>query len=108
MYYRPGKHVILGGGIIANIETEKTAHDTADSTLTEYYTHIDHYHEVYPPLEVRGLRNRISFLKDGDGLRGVPQNSIYEISRQDFEATAEASGIDAVLPDNDPSSLNGI
>jgi len=34
VYYRPGKHVIFGGGIIANIETEKTTQRTARSRST--------------------------------------------------------------------------
>lgn len=99
MYYRPEKHVIFGGGIIQNIKTEKTAPDQEDSTLTEYYAHIDCYHEVNPPLGVRDIKDQISFLKDRNGLRGVPQNSIYEIGRSDFEAIITAAGIDDLLPD---------
>lgn len=97
VYYRPGKHVIFGGGIIGEIETEQTAPDHEDSTLTEYYAHIDRYCEVEPPLEVRDIKAQISFLKDRDGFRGVPQNSIYEIGREDFEAIVEAAGIDELL-----------
>lgn len=99
VYYRPGKHVIFGGGIIRDIETEETAPGQEDSTLTEYYAHIDQYHAVDPPLEVREIKDQISFLKDRDGLRGVPQNSIYEISRQDFVAIVKAAGIDNLPPD---------
>lgn len=47
-----------------------------------------------------GLRHqaRDSFLKDHGGLRGVPQNSIYEINHADFEAIAAATGIEDLLP----------
>lgn len=99
LYYRPGKHVIFGGGIIKEIETEKTAPGQGESTLTEYYAHIDRYQKVNPPLEVREVKDQISFLKDREGLRGVPQNSIYEISRKDFETIIRAAGMDDMLPD---------
>jgi len=93
VYYRPGKHVIFGGGVINEIETERVAGEGDEGGLTEYYAHVQDYTEVDPPLQVREVKDQISFLKDRDGLRGVPQNSIYEISRADFEALADAAGL---------------
>ena len=52
------------------------------------------YREANPPVPVREIEHEISFLKDRDGFRGVPQNSIYEISRVDFEAIVVAAGIE--------------
>jgi hypothetical protein len=52
---------------------------------------------VDPPVPVRDIKHEISFLKDRDGLRGVPQNSIYEIDRADFETIATAAVIEDLL-----------
>ena len=51
-----------------------------------------------PLVPVRDIKDEISFLKDRDGLRGVPGNSIYKINRTDFEAIAAAAGIEDLLP----------
>lgn len=75
VYYRPGEHVIFSGGIIDEIEVEATP-DQEENTLTEYFVYIKDYHDVEPPLPIRDIKDQISFLKDRDGLRGVPQNSI--------------------------------
>lgn len=97
VYYRPGEYVIFGGGRINEIKTETTESDGDDGALTEYYAHIGEYHEVDPPLSVRDVKHEISFLRDRDGLRGVPQNSIYQIERADFEAIIVAAGIEELL-----------
>lgn len=99
VYYRPGEYVIFGGGTIAEIETETSDSDREGNALTEYYAHIDNYRTVDPPVPVRDIKHKISFLKGRDGLRGVPQNSIYEIDRTDFEAIAVATGIEDLLPE---------
>lgn len=98
VYYRPGEYVIFGGGTIGEIETETADADQEDGGLTEYYAHVNEYRGVDPPVSVRDIKHEISFLKDRDGLRGVPQNSIYEIDRADFEAIAAAAGIEDLLP----------
>ncbi|MFB6252724.1 MAG: hypothetical protein ABEI27_13760 [Halobellus sp.] len=97
VYYRPGEYVIFGGGRIGEIETETADADQEGGCLTEYYAHVDEYREVDPPVPVREIKDEISFLKDRDGLRGVPQNSIYEIDRADFEAIVAAAGIEDLL-----------
>jgi hypothetical protein len=97
VYYRAGGYVIFGGGTIGEIETETADADREGDILTEYYAHVDEYREVDPPVPVRDIKHEISFLKDRDGLRGVPQNSIYEIDRADFEAIAAAAGIEDLL-----------
>lgn len=97
VYYRPGEYVIFGGGKINEIVTETTESDGDDGSLTEYYARINEYHEIDPPLPVRDVKHEISFLKDRDGLRGVPQNSIYEINRADFDAIVVAAGIEELL-----------
>ncbi len=98
VYYRPKEYVIFGGGTIGEIKTETTDGDGKGDVLTEYYAHIDEYREVDPPVQVRDIKHEISFLKDQDGLRGVPQNSIYEIDRADFKVIAAAAGIEYLLP----------
>jgi hypothetical protein len=99
VYYRPGEYVIFGGGTIGEIKTETADANSEDGGLTEYYAHVDEYHEINPPLSVRDIKHEVSFLRERDGLRGVPQNSIYEIDRADFEAIAAAAGIEDLLPD---------
>ncbi|MFC7007776.1 hypothetical protein [Halalkalicoccus salilacus] len=99
VYYRPKKYVIFGGGTIGEIETETTDVDEEGYVLTEYYAYINEYREVDPPVPVRDIKHEISFLKDRDGLRGVPQNSIYEIDCADFKAIAAAAGIEELLSD---------
>lgn len=97
VYYRPGEYVIFGGGTIGEIETETADADGEGDVLTEYYAHVDEYREVDPAIPVRDIKHEISFLKDRDGLRGVPQNSIHEINRADFEAIAAAARIEDLL-----------
>lgn len=99
VYYRPGEYVIFGGGTIGEIKTETADSDRGNGGLTEYYAHIEEYREVDPPVLVRDIKHEISFLADRDGLRGVPQNSIYEIDRADFEAIARAAGIEDLIAD---------
>ncbi len=99
VYYRPGDYVIFGSGIIDEIETKELTSDQETETLAEYYAHIDTYDEFDPPLQVREIKDEISFLQNREGLRGVPQNSIYEISRSDFTIIVEAAGRVDLVPD---------
>lgn len=99
VYYWPGKYIIFGGGTIGEIETETTAVDGKGDVLTEYYAHVNEYRQVDPPVQVRDIKHDVSFLKDWGGLRGVPQNSIYEVDRADVETIATAAGIEDLLPD---------
>jgi hypothetical protein len=93
VYYRPGEYVIFGGGTISAINTEREDPDQGNGRFTEYYARIEEYQEADLPVPVRGIEHKISFLADREGLRGVPQNSIYELSRAEFEAIATAAGI---------------
>lgn len=97
VYYRPGEYLIFGGGTIREIETSDSGQ--GNGGLTEYYTHIKEYREVDPPVPIRDIKHEISVLADRDGLRGVPQNSIYKIDRADSEAIARATGIEDLLAD---------
>lgn len=99
VYYRPGEYVIFGGGTIGEIKTEMADSEDEGGGLTEYYARVDKYQEVDPPLPVRDIKHKVSFLKDRDGLRGVPQNSIYEINRADFKSIATGAGIGNLLPE---------
>jgi hypothetical protein len=92
VYYRPGEYVIFGAGIIGDIETKEVTHGQEAGMLIDYYAHVDSYVEFDPSLQVREIKDRISFLKNRDGLRGVPQNSIYEISRKDYAEILQAAG----------------
>lgn len=92
VYYRPGMYVIFGAGIIGDIKTKEINPDQGEGVLTDYYAQVDSYVEFDSPLEARKIKDRISFLKDRNGLRGVPQNSIYEISRENYTEILRAAG----------------
>ena len=92
VYYRPGEYVIFGAGTIGEIERKEINPEQETGMLTDYYAHVDSYVDFDPALQVREIKDRISFLKGRDGLRGVPQNSIYEISRQDYAEILRAAG----------------
>lgn len=100
VYYRPGDYILFGGGIIVNIETKEITPDQESGSLTDYYAHIGTYEEFEPAIEVREIKDDISFMKDREGLRGVPQNSIYEISREDISAILRAAGKEQLLADS--------
>lgn len=92
VYYRPGAYVIFGAGTIGEIKIKQISPGQETGSLTEYYANIDTYVKINPPVQVREIKHRISFLKHREGLRGVPQNSIYEISRDDYTAILQAAG----------------
>ena len=92
VYYRPGMYVIFGAGIIGDIKTKEINPAQGEGMLTDYYAQVDSYVEFDSPLEVRKIKDRISFLIDRNGLRGVPQNSIYEISRENYTEILRAAG----------------
>lgn len=100
VYYRPGKYVIFGAGTIGKIETREITPKKETGVLTDYYAHVDSYTAFDPALQVREIKDRISFLKDRDGLRGVPQNSIYEISRADYTEILRAADEYSFLQDS--------
>lgn len=62
-------------------------------SITEYHAHIQEYHSFEPEVKVRNVKDEISFLRDKQGLNGVPQNSIYSISADDFFTMIEAADI---------------
>ena len=92
VYYRPEGYVIFDAGTIGEIETKEINPGQENRMLTHYYAHINSYVDFDPAPQVRRIKNRISFLKDRDGLRVVPQNSIYEISRGDYVEILRAVG----------------
>lgn len=96
VYYRPGEYVIFGAGTIDKIETEEIDREQETGMLTNYYAHVGTYTKIEPSLQVREIKDRISFLKDREGLRGVPQNSIYEISQEDYTEILEAAEVDTL------------
>ncbi|MFB6185376.1 MAG: hypothetical protein ABEI86_00710 [Halobacteriaceae archaeon] len=62
-------------------------------SITEFNAHIQEYHPFEPEVKVKEIKDEISFLRDKRGLNGVPQNSIYSISADDFFTMIEAAGI---------------
>lgn len=99
VYYWPGEYVLFGAGVIGDMETNDLAGGQDGGNLTDYNAHIDTYVAFDPPVQVREIKDKISFLRDRDGLRGVPQNSIYEISRDDFTAILRAADETSLLQD---------
>jgi hypothetical protein len=97
VYYRPGAYVIFGAGMIGDIDVKQFNPSQETGSLTEYYANIDAYVKINPPVQVREIKHRISFLKHREGLRGVPQNSIYEISRDDYTTILQAAGMGTFL-----------
>ncbi|MGM0387897.1 MAG: hypothetical protein ACQEP0_05125 [Natrinema limicola] len=102
VYYMPGEYVLFGAGQIGNIKTSDEIEDKLgeSSKLTDYYAHIDKYRPFDPPIPARSIKEKISFLRNRKGLSGVPQNSIYEISWEDYLTILEAADeADVVLGD---------
>lgn len=92
VYYWPGEYVLFGAGQVETIETRSIGSTDNTQGLTEYNAHIGQYVEFEPHVSVRDIKNHISFLQDREGLRGVPQNSIYEISQDDYMTILAAAG----------------
>ncbi|AUX09261.1 hypothetical protein AArcSl_1632 [Halalkaliarchaeum desulfuricum] len=93
VYYRPGECKLFGTGEIDRIEKE-TRNPDADSAVVEYFAHIISYQPFDPPIHLRdnpGVTDEISFLREKPGLTGVPQHSIHQISREDFETILAAA-----------------
>lgn len=95
VYYQPGKHVLFGAGQVAEIEVNE---GDGPAATTNYYAHIHNYVAFEPEVLLKGigesnLKNEVSFLKEKDGLRGVPQHSIHEVSRADYELILDAAGV---------------
>jgi hypothetical protein len=95
VYYRPGEHVLFGAGQIDRIEIQE---ENGPAATTNYYAHICDYLQFEPEIILKGvgesnLKNEISFLKEKEGLRGVPQHSIHEISREDYEMILNEAGV---------------
>lgn len=106
IYYRPGEYVLFGAGKIGEIEeigqieewnnsiaAQIQANVPETRNITEYHAHIQEYHSFEPEVKVRDIKDKISFLKGKRGLNGVPQNSIYSISADDFFTMIEAAEI---------------
>lgn len=113
VYYRPGEYVIFGGGIIDDIEegenqiewnnpisSELQNNVQRKVTITDYYAHIRKYREFSPPVSVRSIKEDISFLKDRNGLSGVPQNSIHQIDEADFRTILKAADALSLMDEN--------
>lgn len=97
VYYRPEAYVLFGAGTISEIETYQIGTDQSDASLTDYNAYIESYRPFEPPIKVREIKDRISFLKNREGLRGVPQNSIYEIDQNDFLTILQAADEHSLL-----------
>ena len=100
VYYWPGEYLLFGAGTVDHIDSNNIASAPDTEALIEYYAHIDTYVEFDPPVEVRKIKDRISFLRGREGLRGVPQNSIYEISRDDFVTVLRVAGELGIFSDD--------
>ncbi|MCT9095166.1 EVE domain-containing protein [Haloarchaeobius sp. HME9146] len=94
VYYRPGKHVLFGTGTIGDVEQREWGMGDGTETHIEYYAHIENYRPFDPELNVREIKNQISFLQDRNGLSGVPQNSIRRLDKDDFLTIIEAAGVE--------------
>lgn len=115
VYYRPGEYVLFGAGRIGEIEEVGQMEEANNSiaaqvqtnvpetrSITEYHAHIREYHPFESKVNVRDIKDEISFLRDRQGLNGVPQNSIYSISTDDFFTMIKAADIeDWISPSQD-------
>jgi hypothetical protein len=110
VYYRPGEHVLFGAGRVAEIEVvgeteeqnnsiaaEVQPNVPASRNITDYLAHMADYRPFEPPVSARKIKDEISFLRDRQGLSGVPQNSIYSIDREDYLKILEAAGEEGLL-----------
>jgi hypothetical protein len=93
IYYMPGEYVLFGAGRIGTIETEEGLGQT------NYYASVEHYRPFDPQLSARDIKDDISFLRGRTGLSGVPQNSIYEIDRDDYLTILRAAGEEDLILD---------
>jgi hypothetical protein len=89
VYYRPGEYIIFGTGTIDHIERRERYPDSESKAAVDYLAHIKDYQSFDPPIRLKGIgesdvKDKISFLKGRKGLRGVPQHSIHQISKEDF------------------------
>lgn len=82
VYYRPGAFVIFGTGKIGEIETNQK---NKSGIHTEYYASIEEYQKIEPPIQVREIKEKIPFLRERNGLSGVPQSGIRQIDKEIFE-----------------------
>jgi hypothetical protein len=81
LYYLPGEHIIFGHGVFGDIEELP---DEEPDVREHYKVDIVEYEEISTPVNARDIREEISFLKREKGLRGVPQESIRAIPKEDF------------------------
>ena len=86
IYYMPGEYVLFGAGRIGTIETKE------EFNQTSYHAKIEQYRPFDPHISARDIKENISFLRGRTGLSGVPQNSIYEIDRDDYLTILRAAG----------------
>jgi hypothetical protein len=90
VYYRPGAFVIFGTGRIGEI---KIRHEEKSGIHTEYYASVEDYQEIDPPIQVREIKENITFLKDQNGLSGVPQSGIRKIEKEAFKTILDESQV---------------
>jgi len=64
-----------------------------NETVAEYFAHVGDYYEIEPPLDAHEVEDKLSFLKDKSGISGIPQVSIYELSKHDFNIILDAAGL---------------
>lgn len=93
VYYMPGEYVLFGAGSIGDIDQEDGLNEK------NYYASIENYRPFDPHISARNIKNEVSFLRGRTGLGGVPQNSIYEINRDDYLTILRAAGEEDLLLD---------
>lgn len=98
VYYQPGKYVLFGAGRVAEIKKQEKTIESESTGITDYYAQIENYVQFEPEIVLKGvgetnLKNEISFLQEREGLRGVPQHSIHEMSREDYERILDVAAI---------------
>lgn len=110
VYYRPGEHVLFGAGRVEEIEIVGEREEQVDSiaaevqpnvpssrSLTDYLAHMTDYRPFDPSVSARKIKEEISFLQGRQGLKGVPQNSIYAIDREDYVTILKKVGEEDLL-----------
>lgn len=117
VYYRPGEHILFGAGRVEEIEIIGETEEETDSiaaeiqpnvpasrSITDYLAHMTDYRPFEPPVSAQKIKDKISFLRDKQGLNGVPQNSIYSIDYEDYLKILEAAGEEDLLKGGSHSS----
>lgn len=94
VYYKPSESTLAGTGTIGSIRKEDNRPDGVGyNVLIEYFADIVNYRSFDPAVDALDVSNQVSFLREKEGLRGVPQHSIYKISEDDFYTILNTAGV---------------